>query len=228
MRFIDRFEVLLLDMNGTFMFGHDRFGPEEEYFATYCRLGGERMHRELLQATMHTTCESLLRIYETPTRYDDFPTLREAFAEFGCAMEEDLAVLERVFAAHEIGTVPASHARFLQQVGLTHSLGLVSNICAHPDLWLRTCESAAVFECFTTRVFSSEGRSIKPSAKLFRRALEGFPSGSRVLFVGDSLERDIIPAKAIGLSTVWIAPPGSAHTAADRVITSLPDLELAV
>ena len=40
MRVLDRFKVILLDMNGTFMFGQDRFGPEEDFAATYRRLGG--------------------------------------------------------------------------------------------------------------------------------------------------------------------------------------------
>ena len=30
MAFIDAFDVILLDLNGTFMFGHDRFGPEQD------------------------------------------------------------------------------------------------------------------------------------------------------------------------------------------------------
>ena len=45
-----------------------------------------------------------------------------------------------------------------------------------------------------------------------------------VLFVGDSLERDIVPAKALGLATAWIAPAGSMHPAADVVVETLPDL----
>jgi putative hydrolase of the HAD superfamily len=45
-----------------------------------------------------------------------------------------------------------------------------------------------------------------------------------VLFIGDSLERDIVPAKALGLSTAWIAPFGSAALAADVVVESLPEL----
>ena len=46
MRFLDQFSVLLLDMNGTFMFGHDRFGPDEDYFATYASLGGRNLDRD--------------------------------------------------------------------------------------------------------------------------------------------------------------------------------------
>ena len=41
---LSRFTVVLLDMNGTFMFGGDRFGPEQDFAATYHALGG-RHHR---------------------------------------------------------------------------------------------------------------------------------------------------------------------------------------
>lgn len=33
-------QALLLDMNGTFMFGHDRFGEAEDFFHHYHAIGG--------------------------------------------------------------------------------------------------------------------------------------------------------------------------------------------
>lgn len=227
MPFLDNFSVLLLDMNGTFMFGHDRFGPSEDYFATYRSVGGGRLDREALLTVMQASCDALLSVYDTPARFDDFPTLAEAFRTYGGASEEELPTLERLFAAHEIGEVPAAHRDFLKRAAATHALGVVSNICSHPDLWLNN--NPTTFEAFTVfkaLVFSSEGRSIKPSAVLFRRAMASFPSDARILFIGDSLERDIIPAKGLGMSTVWIAPRGSAHPAADRVVASLLDLSI--
>ena len=222
-KFLDQFPVLLLDMNGTFMFGHDRFGPNEDYYATYRALGGRRLRREELLAIWNPSLETLLRIYDTPERIDDFPTLAEVFASYG-ATAEDIALLERAFAVHEIGEVPPAHEETLRQLALTHDLGVVSNLCSHPDSWLRTCTSAEVFRFFQTLVFSSEGRSIKPSPAIFRRALAQFPAEVPILFVGDSLDRDIIPAKALGMSTAWIAPDGCSHPAADRVVRSLTDL----
>jgi FMN phosphatase YigB (HAD superfamily) len=223
MRFLDQFSVVLLDMNGTFMFGHDRFGPEEDYFATYESIGGTRLTRDELMSVWLPSLAAILEIYETPARYDDFPALSEVFREYG-AGKDDLPDLERLFALHEIGDVPPMHAKFIAAMAKTHSLGVVSNICAHPSTWLHTCASAGVFAAFKVLVFSSKGRSIKPSLVLFRRAMAAFPPESRILFVGDSLERDIIPARALGMSTTWIAPRGSSHPAADRVVTSLPEL----
>ena len=37
------YDVLLLDLNGTFMFGQDRFAPDEAFGETYRGLGGTRL-----------------------------------------------------------------------------------------------------------------------------------------------------------------------------------------
>jgi len=222
-RFLDQFPVLLLDMNGTFMFGHDRFGPNEDYYATYRAIGGRRLRREELLDIWQPSLAELLEVYDSPERCDDFPTLGEVFSTHG-ASADDLALLEQVFAAHEIGHVPKPHAQTLRQLAQTHKLGVVSNLCSHPKNWLATCASAEVFALFQTLVFSSEYRNIKPSPAIFRRALEHFAGEAPILFIGDSLERDIIPAKALGMSTAWIAADGCRHPAADCVIGSLTDL----
>ncbi len=49
-RFIDGFDILLLDMGLTFMFNSDRFSDSEDYGATYRQAGGyllngEEVHR---------------------------------------------------------------------------------------------------------------------------------------------------------------------------------------
>jgi putative hydrolase of the HAD superfamily len=224
MRFLDNFSVLLLDMNGTFMFGHDRFGPEEDYFATYQALGGSVLGRAQLLRIMEDSCQGLLAAYSSAERFDDFPTLAEAFLEYGGAVERELPELEQVFAVHELGYIPAIHQKFLREAARTHHLGVVSNICARPEPWFKAFRDSELLSAFKTLVFSSEGRSIKPSKVLFERALATLPPGSRVLFAGDSLERDIIPAKALGLATAWVAPPGSSDPSADVVVQSLPDL----
>lgn len=224
MRFLDQFDVLLLDMNGTFMFGEDRLGPAEDFYATYRTVGGRRLSPAALNTIMRSTCAGLERDYETADKYDDFPSVIEAFRACG-AREEDLPDLEAVFAAHEIGYVPPAHAAFLRRVAATHRLGIVSNICAPPEPWLAALEAAGLRQLFACAVFSSEGRSIKPSPRLFQRALTTVPPGARTLFAGDSLERDVLPAKALGLATAWVAPRGSTHTAADVVVESLVHLE---
>ena len=225
MRFIDQFSVLLLDMNGTFMFGEDRFGPGEDFDRTYRALGGRRLAADQVTRTIRSCCAGLLRDYEDATKQDDFPSLAEALREYGRAADEDIALLARVFSTHELGQVPAPHAAFLRRVSNTHRLGVVSNICASPAFCATAFAAAGIESLFACAVFSSAGRSIKPSPVMFRRALAMFPEGERVAFAGDSLERDIHPARALGMGTVWIAPPASSALEADRVVGSLLELE---
>lgn len=224
MTFLSQFSVILLDMNGTFMFGHDRFGPDEDYFATYQRVGEHQLDRGRVQQVITAAIGRILRSYSDPERVDDFPTLGEALRECGELEERDVLDLERVFTHHELGHVPPAHAEFLHKLARVHALGLVSNIWSPPGRWLSTFDDSGLLSLFKTIVFSSEGRSIKPSRLLFQRAMAAFPPGSATLFVGDDLQRDIIPAKALGLATAWIAPRGSADPAADVVVESLPML----
>ncbi len=224
MSLLKSYSVILLDMNGTFMFDCDRFGLEEDYYATYLDVGGRDLDRVTLTQIMQAGVQGLLTDYNTPTLYDDFPSVSEAFVRHTNAPEDELQNLEQVFARHEIGTIPPATSAFIRSLSQTHDLGIVSNICAKPEPWRRLLEEANLLHVFRTIVFSSEGRSIKPSLSIFWRALNELPSDSTVLFVGDSLERDIIPAKALGLGTVWIAPEGCAHPAADLVVPQLTDL----
>ena len=39
-RFIDGFDIILLDMGSTFMFDVDRFSADEDFGATYRTVGG--------------------------------------------------------------------------------------------------------------------------------------------------------------------------------------------
>lgn len=225
MRWLDHFTVVLLDMNGTFMFGHDRLGPTEDYFASYLGLGGGSLTRGQVQQALQATCDALLRHYADPTRFEDFPALDEALREYAGVPECEIERLRQVFARHEMGSVPEAHAAFIARLSRTHQLGIVSNLCATPEPWREQFRSSGLLQSFKTTVFSSEGRTIKPALSLFERALSAFPSDARVLFVGDSLDRDIVPAKSLGLATAWLAPAGSAHAAADRTLPSLLELE---
>ncbi|HEY9519138.1 MAG TPA: HAD family hydrolase [Gemmatimonadales bacterium] len=225
MRFLDQFDVVLLDMNGTFMFGHDRLGPEEDFHRTYQAVGGRKLDRQALTVIMRSTCDALLSAYDDPAHFDDFPTLREAFPQYGGAPPEEIEILEQVFARHELGTCPPDHVEFLHRLAGTHRLGIVSNICAPPSAVEAQLLEAGLAGVFTHTAFSSAARSIKPSLMIFRSALAALPADSRVLFVGDSLERDIRPARELRLGTAWIAPPGAAAPEADVVIASLPDLD---
>jgi len=217
--FLDPFDVILLDLNGTFMFGHDRFGPEQDYYATYQANGGTRMDRAAVTSMMDRILRELLRVYEDPAHFDDFPSLSEAFTTFAGAPPDELPALCATFAAHEVGEVPPSHVALLQQLSHSHRLGVVSNIGGDPARWREHFAAVGLGSAFTGTVFSSEERSIKPSPRLFHEALAAIPDAQNILFVGDSCNRDMVPAKQLGWATAWISAVSSGDV--DCVIPSL-------
>jgi FMN phosphatase YigB (HAD superfamily) len=89
-------------------------------------------------------------------------------------------------------------------------------VWAPKDRFLREFARAGIESVFRVLVFSSDTRSVKPSAKLFRTALDALgASPADALFVGDSLDRDVAPARRLGLRTAWVARGRAGEVAAD-------------
>ena len=195
-------------MNGTFMFGGDRFGPGQDYAATYRALGGRQLAPAAVQGTITACFEIMGAIYDDPARCDSFPSVRDTLRDLPDARNlsnAEIQLLERVIAQHELGNVPDSYARALQALAGSHRLGVVANILSLKGPWVDEFARAGVLNLFATTVFSSDTRSIKPSRRLFEQALSalGAPR-SDVVFVGDSLRCDIGGAGGAGFATVWI------------------------
>lgn len=196
-------------MNGVFMFNEDRFGPGQDYYATYRTIGGRALGKTEVHTAI-TECHDLLqRMYADPARQDDFPQIGEILRSFASASRfapHELHLLEEVFALHEVGEVPATHATALRQLARTYRLGIISDIWSPKDIWLDELHRAGVAKLFEVMVFSSEMRSVKPSRWLFDRAITTFAEPREaMIFVGDRVERDIVGAKSAGLASIWIA-----------------------
>ena len=226
MNFLDRFKVILLDMNGTFMFGQDRFGPDEDFAATYRGLGGNLLTDVEVERAVRTTYGLMAADYESPAKYDDFPQVAEVLKTLRPSLPADeLSLLEEVMAIHELGNVTDAYAGYLRRLAETHRLGLVANIWCKKDRWLKELVRAGVLDLFEFPVFSSDHKSMKPSPVLFDLAFQPFGVGKEdVVFVGDSLVNDIEGAKGFGISAVWINRDGRHATSADHVISDLGDL----
>ncbi len=223
-----KFRAVLLDMNGTFMFGEDRFGPGEDFGATYRTVGGGALADGDVDRLIRSCYSLMADDYENPDKYDDFPQVAEALRRIAPALGDgEIDRLAHVFGLHELGRVPDAHAAFLRRrLAKTHELGLVANVWAGKGLWLDELERAGVLGLFKAVVFSSDTRSVKPSPVLFDLALRPLGVGkSGAVFVGDSLRCDIEGAKAFGLATVWINPARTAHPAADFVVADLLEFD---
>ena len=224
MRFVDRFRALLFDMNGTFMFGHDRLSEEEDFFATYRRLGGTRLTPPEVRKHVRESCVFLQRIYDDPARVDSFPPLLDAVQARTGLDRADAGEIAEVIGDHEVGAVPRWAAEALRALATTHPLALVTNVWAPAPRWSPPLAAAGLTDLFRARVFSSDLGCIKPSPRLFHAALRELGvRPSDTLFIGDSLERDIRPAQALGMAAVLVGEPGASREA-DLIVRSIADL----
>ena len=225
-RFIDDFHVILLDMGDVFMFNSDRFSDSEDYTATYRQIGGSLLNDAEVREIIATLFDRLMSDYKTPELYERYPSVFSRLKTIPEALglpKEELRLLERVLEMHEVGTIPDTHAEALRQLHKTHRLGVVSNIWSRTELHLREYEKAGIRDLFDVIVFSSDHGCIKPSSYLFKKAMEAFDvDRSKIVFVGDSLDRDIAGAKSVALSTVWI------DTGTDEMDESAPTPDLVV
>ncbi len=209
MAFLNQFDAVLLDMGDTFMFGLDRFGPEQDFHATYREVGGSTLSAQQVDGAIRAGFERLTREYEDSAKEASFPSSLESL----CAASRDLELpepewrlLDEVFARHECGVIPESHAAAVKALAGRVRLGLLSNVWAESGIYRRSLRMAGILDLFNSIVFSSDHRMVKPCPKLFELALEALDAPrERVVMVGDNRRRDIAPAKRAGLAAVWIS-----------------------
>ena len=209
-RFIDQFEVILLDMGRTFMFEVDRFGEHNDLGATYRRVGGERLSDRQVYQILCGIFQQMIADSQKPENYEIFPSVIsyiQEHPESSSLPADEIRILEEVFFQHEKGTVPDEYVSTLRQLHSRHRLGIISDIWSRSELFYQELDRLDIRGLFEVIVFSSEVGIIKPSPRIFQKALEALDvEVSKVVYIGDSLRRDIAGAQSIGMATVWIQP----------------------
>lgn len=224
----DDFDAILFDLNGTFMFGQDRFGPDEQYGATYRALGGERLSDEEVRAVVDAAIQDLTEKYHDSAWHDRYPGVPETLrtrAESRHLPRSEIALVTDVIACHELGDIDADHATALQRFTRSHRIGIVSNIWSPKRRWLDRLGKRGLLELFTTIVFSSDGPNMKPSPVLFEQARDDLDvSADRILFVGDDPVFDIQGAGALGMRTVLVGSAECGSITPDWRFRDVPHL----
>ena len=113
----------------------------------------------------------------------------------------------------------------LQKLKSHHKLAVISNI--DDDLFTLTAPKLQV--SFDYIITAQQARCYKPCAKIFRMAQER--TGAKTekwLHIGQSIYHDVIPAKSLGIATVWVNRPSPRPGAGATIMaTGRPDLEVA-
>src|SRR5215469_6050973 len=116
----------------------------------------------------------------------------------------------------------------LRKLQTRYKLAVISNI--DDDLFQATRPQLPIdFQSVTT---AQQARCYKPDLEIFKLALSriGIPA-QRVLHVGQSIYHDVLPAKSLGLSTVWVNRPsrragvGAVKRVEGTPAWEVPDLE---
>ena len=113
----------------------------------------------------------------------------------------------------------------LERLGRDARLGVVSNFYGNLDDML---EEAGLAPLLDVVVESAKVGIEKPDLGIYRAALDRLvlPAGE-VVMVGDNFARDVKPAKALGMQTIWLRrgsarPPEKGF--ADRVVATLAEI----
>lgn len=122
------------------------------------------------------------------------------------------------------------NARLLRRMRNRYRLGLVSNFYGNVAA---LCEEAGLAPALDVILDSALVGMSKPDPGIFRAALERLQlPPEEVICVGDSFERDMIPARELGMKTIWLKGPHpripESAGPVDASISSLFELEVLV
>ncbi len=214
-------EVLLLDMNSTFMFEEDRFGEQEDFSKYYHSIGG-RLSSNFINKTIRQVFEYLSEIYPKEEYRHCFPTLEEAIVS--CTYSElDVSEISKIietFSFHEHGKIPNNYVECLKSLNKSFVMALVVDIWAPKDRWVNTFKEMEIWELFSAHSFSSDHGMVKPSPKPFDLVVDQLDvSKECCLVIGDSVRRDLGGAESAGLDCVLVGGGES-----ERAIGAFPTL----
>jgi 2-haloacid dehalogenase len=204
---LDRFDVLTFDCYGTLIDWEAGLGVAL---------------REALPGLIGVSDDGLLEEYaahEAAAERGPYQSYRRVLADglHGVADAHGLAVTEEVVSrfSESVRDWPAfpDSSEALRRLQQRFRLGVITN--CDTDLFLASSERLDVV--FDWVVTAEMAASYKPSLRNFELAFDMIPvPPERILHVAQSLYHDHVPAKQLGLATVWIdrrrANPGFGAT----------------
>lgn len=115
----------------------------------------------------------------------------------------------------------------LKRLCSLYKMGVVSNFYGNVST---ICQEAGLAESLAAILDSTQLGFGKPNPEIFRRALQALDvAAEESIFIGDSYDRDILPARGLGMKTIWVKGPYPRLPAdagpVDNWISSLTELE---
>lgn len=218
---MDGLRAILFDFGGTLD------GPGEPWVDRFARVYEETGIAVSREALRDATGYGTRQAYHTPSIADCSLRATVAFhvdRHFAHLKIENPAaansIVDRFVARTE---AQLAHSRtLLARLARRFRLGVISNFYGNVERIL----ADAGFASLLTAVLDSTVVGVsKPDVRIFILAVERLAvAPAEVLFVGDSLTQDIVPAHAAGLQTAWITQ-STAAAPADLRVRGLAELE---
>ncbi len=133
------------------------------------------------------------------------------------------AVVEEIWRAQEQEPreIPGATACVAAVRELGARIGVVSNIWQPYETGFRRA-CPAIAPLVEVWQLSYRAGRVKPAPGLFRAALDALDvAPERAIMVGDSLEKDVLPAVALGMRAVWVRR--GEGSGADGAVSALPE-----
>ncbi len=198
-------------MNGTFMFGHDNFGHEEDFSKHYHAIGG-KFNAKRINNIIRSAYSDLDKIYPDEHYRHHFPSLKSTIKKYLNSKIDNHEITKIIdtFSFHEIGYIPDEYREVLHHLNKKYLLAIVIDIWAPKSTWINLFNGLDINKLFSASSFSSDHGMVKPSPKPFERVIKelGLPK-DRCLMIGDSIRRDLGGAIAVGVDCVLVG--GAKH-----------------
>jgi putative hydrolase of the HAD superfamily len=222
-------KAILFDFGGTL----DSDGEHwlDRFYALYKDLGFRIPLSEIKRAFYHAdgVCSSDSQVVSLGLRRLMKRHVGLQFAALGLADDEKESEMVETFCT-ESERFLRRNARLLRQLRDRYRLGLVSNFYGNVAA---LCEEAGLAPALDVILDSALVGMSKPDPGIFRAALERLQlPPQEVTCVGDSFERDMIPARELGMKTIWLKGPHPRIPEnpgpVNATISSLSELEVLV
>lgn len=193
-------KAILFDFGGTL--DADGVAWKERFHRLYREEGVDVSSGRFAQAFYKADDALVGRIPSTFSLKDTVHRLTQDVAqELGV---QDQATVERIaqrFASDAYKRLAANMA-VLQDLSHHYRLGIVSNFYGNLSA---VCREAGLGPLFQTMIDSTVVGHLKPSPEIFHVALRDLHVEPwETVFVGDSLQRDMAGARALGMAHVWL------------------------
>lgn len=199
-------KALLLDMNGTFMFGEDRFGEAEDFSKYYRSIGGQ-LPKPVINKLIRNVYDYLDERYPNKKYRHNFASLVDAIniAQEQNLKDEEIEMIIDTFSFHEHGYIPEECIDSLFKLNKKFILSVVIDIWSPKQRWLNTFKECGLNTLFIASSFSSDHGMVKPSPKPFEYVIQQLDLPKKCcVVVGDSVRRDLGGALEAGIDCILV------------------------